>query len=303
MPPRYSGRMGPVGSRQVTLAVLFILLGTAPGCRQQGPEHREYQLKGQILSLGQTLPSGWRELSVKHEDIPNYMPAMTMAYYVRKPAQLEGLAPGDHITATLVLEGGEVYLDKVVRTGHAEIPAGARPVKVMDVMAPGDEVPGDTLQDQEGRPRVLQDWRGKAVAVTFVYTRCPVPDFCPLMDRHFVELQRRIRSDPALVDRIHLVSVSFDPEHDTPAVIAKHATARGADPRTWSYLTGTPQAIEHFTSRFGVSAIVESDSVASITHNLRTAVIDPRGRLVKVYSGNEWTVDALLADLRNAAAR
>jgi protein SCO1/2 len=123
------------------------------------------------------------------------------------------------------------------------------------------------------------------------------------MDRHFAELQRRIQSDPALADRVHLVSVSFDPAHDTPEVIAKHARARGADPRTWSYLTGTPQAIDHFTSRFGVSAILENDSVASITHNLRTAVIDPRGRLVTVHSGNEWTVDELLADLRNAVAR
>ena len=300
---RYSLVMLPVRPRHVTCVVLLILLGAALACRPKGPEHREFQLKGQLLSLGQTLPSGWREMSIKHDDIPNYMPAMTMAYYVRTPAQLEGLVPGDLISATLVLDGGEVYLDRIVKTGHADVPADARPVKVMDVMAPGDEVPGDTLQDQQGRPRVLRDWRGKALAVTFVYTRCPVPDFCPLMDRQFADLQRRIQSDPALVDRVHLVSVSFDPAHDTPAVIAKHATARGADPRTWSYLTGTAEAIDRFTSRFGVSAIVEKDSAESITHNLRTAVIDPRGRLVKVYSGNEWTADALLADLRDAAAR
>jgi protein SCO1 len=296
---RYSGRMVPARPRSAALFCLLLLLA----CRPTELDRREYQLKGQILAFGQTHPSGWRELSVRHEDIPNYMPAMTMAYYVRTPAQLDGLVPGDLITATLVLDGGDIYLDKLAKTGHADIPAGVKPVKIMDVMAPGDEVPGDTLQDQDGRGRTLQDWRGKAVAVTFVYTRCPVPDFCPLMDRHFAELQRRIQLDPALAGRVHLVSVSFDPAHDTPAVIARHARARGADPRTWSYLTGTPQAIDHFTSRFGVSAILEDDSVASITHNLRTAVIDPRGRLVTVHSGNEWTVDELLADLRNAIAR
>jgi protein SCO1 len=300
---RYSECVVPVRPRVAALVCLLLILGTALSCGRNKLDRREYQLKGQILGFGQTHPSGWRELSVKHEDIPNFMPAMTMAYYVRKPAQLAGLVPGDLVTATVVLDGGEVYLDNVAKTGHADLPAGTRPVKIMDVMAPGDEVPADTLQDQEGRGRTLQDWRGKAIAVTFVYTRCPVPDFCPLMDRHFAELQRRIQSDPALADRVHLVSVSFDPAHDTTEVIAKHAKARGADPRTWSYLTGTPQAIDHFTSRFGVSAILENDSVASITHNLRTAVIDPRGRLVTFHSGNEWTVDQLLADLRNALAR
>jgi cytochrome oxidase Cu insertion factor (SCO1/SenC/PrrC family) len=95
----------------------------------------------------------------------------------------------------------------------------------------------------------------------------------------------------------------LDPRHDTPAAIAAHAKARGADPRVWSYLTGTSEAIDHVTSRFGISAIEEHDTPESITHNLRTAVIDPKGRLVKIYDGNEWTVDGLLADLRDARTR
>jgi protein SCO1/2 len=130
-----------------------------------------------------------------------------------------------------------------------------------------------------------------------------VPDFCPLMDRHFAELQKAIAADPRLRNRVHLASVSFDPTHDTPTVIAAHAKARGADPRTWSYLTGAPEAVDHFTSRFGVSTILEKDPADTITHNLRTAVVDTQGKLVKIYSGNDWTVDALLADLRDAAAR
>ena len=101
---------------------------------------------------------------------------------------------------------------------------------------------------------------------------------------------------------MHLVSVTFDPAHDTPAVIEAHARARGADPRTWSYLTGPPAAIDHFTSRFGVSAIAgHGPRPQTITHNLRTAVVDREGRLVKIHSGNEWTVEELLADLRKAS--
>jgi protein SCO1/2 len=123
------------------------------------------------------------------------------------------------------------------------------------------------------------------------------------MDQHFADLQRRITADPRLRDRVHLVSVTFDPAHDTQTVIAAQAKNRGADPRTWSYLTGTPAAIDHLTSRFGVSAIVETDAAQTITHNLRTAVIDPKGRLVTIYSGNDWTVDTLLADLRKASGQ
>jgi protein SCO1/2 len=170
-------------------------------------------------------------------------------------------------------------------------------------MNPGDAAPDDPLEDQTGTARRLSDWRGQALAVTFVYTRCPLPDFCPLMDRRFGELQRAIAADAQLRDRAHLASVSFDPGHDTPAVIQQHARVRGADPQTWSYLTGPPAAIDRFTSRFGVSAITDKDTPQTITHNLRTAVIDRKGRLVTIHSGHEWTVDQLLADLREASGR
>jgi protein SCO1/2 len=295
--------MGFLRSGLKSLVIAVALSSALAGCRQAAESDRRYPLKGQILAIGTTRQDGRRDLSIKHEDIRGFMPAMTMAYSVKQPGTLDGLAPGDLVTATLVLSGPDMYLEGITKTGHAELPPDAKPVKAMDVMAPGDTVPDDALTDQEGRTRKLSEWRGQALAVTFVYTRCPMPDFCPLMDRHFGDLQRAVAADPALRDRAHLVSVSFDPAHDTPAVIATHAKARGADPRTWSYLTGTRSAIDHLTSRFGVSAIDETDAAQTITHNLRTAIVDPKGRLVKVYSGNEWTVDALLADLREANAK
>jgi len=276
----------------------------ASGCSRQSGQVREYPLKGQVLSVApQAQPDGKREVSVKHEDIPEFMPAMTMAYFVRKATLLDGLVPGDLITARLIVNNGEAYLDRIEKTGHAALPADAKPVRVMDVMNPGDQVPDDELQDQRGRAVKLSDWKGRALAVTFVYTRCPVPDFCPLMDRQFGELQKAIRADAGLRERAHLVSVSFDPSHDTPDVIRAHAKTRGADPATWSYVTGPAAAIEHFTSRFGVSAVNDADPAATITHNLRTAIVDRRGRLVKIHSGNEWSVDEVLADIRHAAGR
>ena len=287
------------GAKLLRTLAVFVVAGLI-GCRP-AEQQRTYPLRGQILSIGPARPDGRRELSVKHEDIPGFMPAMSMAYWVKTPAMLDGLVPGDLFTATLVLNGTDMHVTAVTKTGHAPLPPDSRPVRVMEVMAPGEEVPTEVeMQDQEGQTRRLSDWRGRALAVTFVYTRCPLPDFCPLMDRRFADLQRAIAADPALRDRAHLVSISFDPAHDTPEVIRRHAAARGADPKTWSYLTGSQAAIDRVTSRFGVSTIDEKDTAQSITHNLRTAIVDPKGRLVKVYSGNEWTVDAVLDDLRRA---
>ena len=295
----YSSYMHHISGRLSACVAIFVIAGLA-SCSRPAESQRTYPIRGQILSIGETRLDGRRELSVKHEDIPGFMPAMTMAYFVRTPALLDGLGPGDLFTATLVVNGTDVYLDALKKTGHAELPPGSRPVRVMELMNPGEQVPDDDLVDQEGRIRKLSDWRGKALAVTFVYTRCPLPDFCPLMDRRFADIQRAITADPALRDRVHLVSISFDPAHDTADVIRANAGRRGADPATWSYLTGTRASIDHVTSRFGVSSIDEDDTAQSLTHNLRTAIVDPSGRLVTMYSGNEWTVDGILADLRRA---
>jgi protein SCO1/2 len=282
---------------------LWAVLTLVGGCTAEPA--RTYALRGQIiaLNLSPNRPDGRREVTVKHDDIPGFMPAMTMGYSVKEPALLDGIAPGDLFTATLVLEGSDLFLTNLKKTGRADLPADAHSVRILDVMNPGDEVPDDPLQDQAGTMRRLSDWRGRALAVTFVYTRCPLPDFCPLVDGRFGELQRAMAADVRLRERVHLVSVSFDPARDTPAVIRAHAHARGADPQTWSYLTGTPAAIDHFTSRFGVSVMPARDEAQTMTHNLRTAVIDPRGRLRAIHSGNDWTVDGLLAELREASAR
>jgi protein SCO1/2 len=289
--------------RSAPLALaLFSAAAVLSACKAESD--KRYPLRGQILAIGaETRAGGHRDITLKHDDIPNFMPAMTMAYSVREPAVLERFAPGDLITATLVLKGSDMYVADLKKTGHAELPAGAREVKIMDVMQPGDEVPDDPLQDQTGATHRLSDWRGRALAVTFVYTRCPLPDFCPLMDRRFGELQRALASDAGLRERVHLVSVTFDPGRDTADVIRAHATTRGADPRTWSYCTGAPTAIDRFTSRFGVSTIADTDAAKTIIHNLRTAVVDPKGRLVTIHSGNEWTVDTLLAELREASGK
>ena len=148
-----------------------------------------------------------------------------------------------------------------------------------------------------------EQWRGQAIAVTFIYTRCPLPNFCPLMDRHFKSVQEVVRGDDSLRGRVRLLSVSFDPAHDRPAVLAAHARQLGADPGIWSFLTGEREAIDRFASGFGVSIVREDAAPADITHNLGTAVIDPEGRLSAVLRGNEWTPQDLVAALRQAVGQ
>lgn len=281
------------------VAVLILALATA-ACSAGPPSRaRQYQLRGQVLAL---VPDR-HEVTVKHEDIAGFMPAMTMVYKVRDAKLLDGLSKGDLITATLNVREAEAWLSNIQRNGHADVAETGRLPRVMDVLEPGDAVPGTLLQDQNGQPRRLTEWRGRAVAVTFVYSRCPMPDFCPLVERQFAEVQRRVRSDTGLAESVRLIAISFDPEHDTPEVLEAHARLRGADPHIWTYLTGTPRSIEDVASRFGVSVMREDGDAATLTHNLRTAVIDAQGRVVKIYNGNEWTASKLVEDLREARGR
>ncbi len=273
----------------LTLAVVAALSSIA--CSRT----REYELRGQIVAID---PAN-AKVTIKHEDVRGFMPAMTMAFDVRDRELLQGRQPGELITATLVVDENRVYLSTITRTGTAPL-TDAPPPAPVDVIETGALVPDAEFTDQAGRPRRFADWRGQAVAVTFTYTRCPLPNFCPLMDRNFREVQRVIVGDEALRGRAHLVTVTFDPGYDTPEVLAAHAARVSADPAHWTWLTGDPAAVDRFTSRFGVSAIRNEKAAAEIVHNLRTAVIDPRGRLVTILSGNEWTPADLVGHLRSA---
>ena len=276
--------------------VLSLLVLLAPAACTRSPEAREYELRGQVLAVSPERG----ELTIKHEDIKGFMPAMTMPFKVREAKLLDGRVAGDLVTATLVVEDTNAYLTSVERTGHAPVTEAppAAPPSVM--LQPGSEVPDVKVTDQDGAARRLSDWRGRVVAVTFIYTRCPLPNFCPLMDRQFADVQKALHADAGLKKGTHLVSVSFNPAFDTPAVLAEHAVRAGADPATWSFVTGDRADIERFASSFGVSVIREDADMKEIVHNLRTAVIDPQGRLVQVFNGSDWTPADLLASMRRA---
>lgn len=271
---------------------LLVLVALGAACA--GP--REYELRGQIVALD----PGRREVTIKHDDIRGFMPGMTMPFKVKDERLIDGRTPGDLVRARLVIDGQSAYLASLERTGHA--PVADPPPPRMDVLEPGDEIADAAFVDQAGTPQRLASWAGQARAVTFMYTRCPLPDFCPLMDRHFAAVQREIAADAALAGRVHLASVTIDPAFDTPPVLAKHAERIGANPAHWTLLTGDRGEVERFASRFGVSIMREGEG-QEIVHNLRTAVIDREGRLVRVFGGTDWTPAQVVAELRAIALR
>ena len=275
---------------RVPVAVAVAVLMTCCG-RTPEPPPREYQLQGQILAVRPERS----EVVIKHQDIKGFMPGMTMPFSVKDGALLQGKEPGDLVTATLVVGEVQAHLSTLVKTGHAALETPAPP-PAPDIRQPGDQLSDARLVDQNGAAISFSAYRGHRVALTFIYTRCPLPEFCPLMDRHFAAVQKTLSSTPSLAD-VRLVTVTIDPAFDTPAVLKAYAARRGADPKIWSFLTGEPADVNQFGSQLGVYVEHNPQSAIDITHNLRTAVIDPDGRLVKVHNGNSWTPTELVADL------
>ena len=273
------------------------VLAAAAAC-SRAPEPRTYQLQGQVLAVRPET----NEILVKHEDIKGFMPAMTMPYRVKDLALLKDRAPGDLVTATLVVAPEKAWLSAITRTGSAPLPEDA-PTRIpaaagVHLLKPGDEVPETTLIDQDGQPLALTDWRGSALVVTFIYTRCPLPQFCPLMDRRFAEIQALAAADPALRGKVRLLSISFDPATDRAAVLRAHAAKVAADPAVWRFATADADLVDRMAATFGVNVIREIDG--TITHNLRTAAIDPMGRIVAIHDSNAWTASSIIDELKAA---
>ena len=287
-----TGRVGSVSRKRACFFVTLLFLASA--CRNRP---REVELRGVVVSVD--LPK--KEITIQHGDIPRFMPAMTMPFKVRDARLLEGRVPGDLVRGTLVVEDADAHLRTLERTGSGAAPTAA--ASVPEALAPGAAVPDARFRDEAGKARRLSGWRGQALAVSFIYTRCPLPNFCPLMDEHFKAVQAVVLQEQDLRGRVRLLSVSFDPLHDQPEVLATRAKQLGADPAVWTYLTGEREEIATFASRFGVSIVPADPQTQEIVHNLRTAIIDKDGRLSAILRGNEWTPQELIAELRKAIDR
>jgi protein SCO1/2 len=281
----------PVRSRSF---VCFVVVLAGAACMTEPPT-RQYELRGQILALRPEAS----EVLIKHGDIENFMPGMTMPFKVRDAALLSGKAPGDLVTAQLVVAANDAWLDKLDKTGVAPLEAGAAfpPAAFVKPHARGDLVPATSLVDHDDQLLTIPR-PGAVTVVTFIYTRCPLPQFCPMMDRRFAEIQHAVRGDEALRPNTLLVSVSFDPRHDTAQVLRAHAAKLGADAATWRFASAPPDVVDRLAATFGVNVIREADG--TITHNLQTVVIGPDGRVVARHDGSNWTAAQIVDDIRQA---
>jgi protein SCO1/2 len=263
--------------------------------------YKTYKLRGKIVSSNPSTS----QVTISHEAIPGFMDAMTMPYRIKDANVVSELHPGDVITADLMVsesDDADVFLDHIVVVGQGK--PDYKPQVQYHVPAPGDHVPDFKLRNQDGRTISLSQFHGKALLITFIYTRCPLPNFCPLVTRHFAEIDRQLQADPRLYARTHLLCISFDPENDTPARLRAYgATYIGSEAKNafahWDFGVPGQKTVDTMARYFDVGLTRAPD--ASITHTLSTTLIGADGKVVQFYPGNEWTVDQVLADIKRTA--
>jgi protein SCO1 len=263
--------------------------------------YKTYKLRGKVVSTN----VGSGEVTLNHEAIPGFMEAMTMPYKLKDANILSELHPGDIITADLQVAqnaDGDMVLDHIVVVGQAK--PDYKPKASYQVPAPGDAVPDFALRNQDGRTLHLRQFRGRELLVTFIYTRCPLPNFCPRVTHNFADIHRQLASNPALFNKTHLLCVSFDPDNDTPERLRAYgASYIGSEDQSafshWDFAVPSKSELAKLAQYFDLGMTQAADN--SITHTLSTTLIGSDGKVVHFYPGNEWTVDEVLAAMRHAA--
>jgi protein SCO1/2 len=282
--------------RIFVLGLCVALAITLASCAKK-PTGKHYEFEGRVVAVD----SGSKTLTVAHEDIRGLMPGMTMPFLVGRGEDwvFGKIGPGDHIHATLVMTDHAELQDISFTKASQTTGDGTSSLRIPE---PGDAVPDFVFVNQSGKTVRLSQFRGKLLLLTFIYTRCPVPDFCPRMSNNFAEVLNELEADPAAFSRVQLMSISIDPQFDKPAVLHAYGGrfAGNIDPyfAHWQFVTGSPEEIRKAADFFGLSY---DQKQGQVVHTLRTVLIAPDGNIVKVYSGNEWKPAEVANDLMKAA--
>jgi protein SCO1/2 len=277
------------------LVMMVVTVAMARGRRTAGldEDSRTFAVIGTV-----TAAPADGNVMVAHEEIAGYMPAMTMPFAVDRQA-VPAVRPGDKVRFTLRVAESWSRAEAFTVVGHDARVAAAvgAPAASAPRLRRGNAVPTFALVDEHGAAFTAEDLKGRLTAVTFIFTRCPLPEFCPLMSKRFQQVQRDIANDPSL-DEVRLVSITLDPAFDTPAVLSSYAKAYGADPARWRFLTGPEAEIGRLTTAF---AIHTARNGVFLDHTLATAVIDRDGTIVEIWRGTGWTAAQIVAALRTAS--
>lgn len=242
-----------------------------------------------------------QSVTVEHEEIRDYMPAMTMPFDVNTMAEIEPLKAGDAIEFKMVVTGNSSWIEGLKKIDPREIQlpgkkqADGGPTATVARLKEGDPLPEFQLVDSKGRQVARETFAGKPMLITFIFTRCPIPNFCPLMMNNFREIQQALADAPDRAANVQLLSISFDSEFDTPEVLAQYAARHTKDTDQWRFAAGTPTETRRLTQAFSVSVQPES---GTISHGLATALIGADGVIRKIWRGNAWKPAEVVEALR-----
>jgi len=240
-------------------------------------------------------------IEIQHENIPGFMPSMTMPFVTRDPKQIADLKTGDAISFRMAVTKKDFWIDDVKKIRRGEVDV-AEPKQTSSVstdrdtrLKEGDEMPSFSFTNQNGERISLDTFQGQPFVLTFVFTRCPLPNFCPRMSNNFEELQEAIKDATGTLATTRLLSVTLDPAYDTPKVLSEYATFHHADSKIWTFATGEEKEIDSFTRGFSV---YRQNAGGTISHGLATAVINKEGKIDKIWRGNAWTPAEIIKEIQ-----
>ncbi|MBI3414066.1 MAG: SCO family protein [Verrucomicrobia bacterium] len=286
------------------LPVLTVLLG---GCVHRTPLLPSAATKGirayEVQGVVQELALDRRTAVIWHEAIPDYMPRMMMEFTVVDPRELDGIAPGDGVSFRLVVGEESHWIESIRRRqGSGPSSPAIRSIANLEMPAtlkPGDPMPDKTLLGEHGQPVRFSDFHGQALAFTFIFSRCPLPDYCPRMSRHFEDARALLENEPTAPTNWHFLSISFDPEFDKPAVLTRYARSyRGDHTNRWLFAAAPTNVLPELSRNLD---LLVNRAGGSFSHNLRTVVLDPLGRIHHQFVGNQWTPKELADSMIEAA--
>jgi protein SCO1 len=305
-----SQRLSNLGICASNIAILLYVLFIATGCSRSSEPlkiaTRSYEARGIIRGFAPDR----RSIDIEHEDIRGFMPSMTMPFAVRDSKQISGMQIGDAISFRLTVTDNDSWIDQIRKISDSEVrlpvstatSKGGSPVDDSPRLREGDMMPAFELTDQNGGRITLQTFRGHPFVLTFIFTRCPIPNFCPLMSRNFADLQKAVQDGSGALAQTRLLSISFDPEFDTPQILETYANHAQADLKIWTFATGEKSKVENLTRSFSVYVQAEG---GTISHGLASALINEDGRIAKIWRGNGWTPSEVISEIKadNRSAR
>lgn len=282
---------------------LLACLTAGTGCKPEAPLPKPAVETYDARGIVRRIAPDQNEVTIKHEAIPGYMAAMTMDFTVKNTNELRNIAPSDEITFKLRVTETNSWIDSIRFVSHV-IENTTNGVFIFHApsaeLKPGDPMPDFTLTAEDGRPVRFSDYRGKVLAFTFFFTRCPLPDFCPRMDLNFSDARNLLRAQENAPTNWQFLSISFDPENDLPATLVNYAEYyRQKDADRWLFSVADTNTLARLAPLLDLMISREGNS---ISHNLRTVVLDPQGRIFRQFDGNQWT-PGKLADAMLEAAR